>query len=115
MPTIALLFLLSSLSIIIVRYINNKILRTELYKYYYLDHKINTILLLLPLLYGYIDNSLIDIGVGIIGALMFIIVCVMVSRKKEVIDIMGIGDGDAQGTVRRRAKKEGRDKHREKI
>jgi hypothetical protein len=46
---------------------------------------------------------------------MFIIVCVMVSRKKEVIDIMGIGDGDAQGRVRRRAKKEGRDKHREKI
>ena len=46
---------------------------------------------------------------------MFIIVCVMVSRKKAVIEILGIGDGEVQGTVRRRAKKEGRDKHREKI
>lgn len=53
-PIIVLLVCACSVSIILVRCINNKVLRVELYKYFYSDASINIVILFLPFVMGFL-------------------------------------------------------------
>lgn len=82
-----------------VRCLRNKILRPELYKYFYSDQTINNALLCLPLVLGYLENGWIDVWVGVIGCGVLFGVGYWVGRRKEIIDI-DIGDGNIDGDGR---------------
>lgn len=62
-------------------------------------------MLFLPIIYGYIDNSIIDIWIGVIGCLLFLLICVAVGRKKHLIsiDIDQEDKGDKMGKSGRKA------------
>jgi hypothetical protein len=79
--------LLTSLAIILVRCINNRVLRVELYKYYYSDSNINVALLCIPIVMGYIETKRIDMLIGTIGCGVFALINMQLDREKKIVNI----------------------------
>lgn len=81
---IVFLLIVSALSIIIVRCLNNKILRTELYKYLYTDYYVNNGLLVLPMAISYVYNNEIDFSVSILGCLGLFVISFLINKSKQL-------------------------------
>lgn len=85
LPSMIIGFVFLTLSIIAVRSINNKILRNELYKYFYSDYNINCALLCIPIIIGLLDGFFSYVLTA--GCLGLLAVCYKVGRDKSLVSM----------------------------